>query len=162
MQPLVILLGRFERLIAGLAYIVMTAMIAGEITVREFFGSTLLGSEKIAILSSVIAGFIGFALVTQSGRHLRVSAFDGLIPEPWRKARRRLSDLISAALLLGLTWIAFEFLRDSITFREKVEVLYIPRWPFQSVIAYAFLSSALKHLAFFLEPKTRPIGDGGL
>lgn len=162
MQRLVTLLGRFERLVAGLAYIVMTAMIAGEIAVRELFGSTLLGSEKIAILSSVIAGFIGFTLVTQSGRHLRVSAFDGLIPLRWREAHRRIADLVSAILLLGLTWIAFEFLRDSITFREKVEVLYIPRWPFQSVIVYAFLSSSLKHLAFFLEPTSRPAGEGAL
>ena len=150
------LLTKLEEIIAVSAYFLMTAMIAGEIFARGFFNTTIFGSEKIAILSSVVAGFVGFALVSQAGSHLRMSAFDGMIPERFRGFHERLADLISVALLCFLAWVAFEFLAESIEFNEKVAVLYIPRWPFQAVISYALLSSALRHLAFFLYPEERP------
>ena len=149
-------LKRLEEVVAVSAYFLMTAMIAGEIFAREFLGTTIFGSEKVAILSSVVAGFVGFALVTQAGTHLRMSAFDGLVPDRYKEIHHRVGDLISVGLLCMLAWIAFEFVVESIEFSEQVAVLYIPRWPFQSVIAYAFFVSALRHLTFFLHPDARP------
>jgi len=152
-------LGRAEELVANLAYLLMTLMILGEIVAREFFSATLLGSTKIAILSSAVAGFVGFALVTRGARHLRMSAFDGIIPQGWRAAHARAADLISTLIYLGLAYFAALYVGESIAFQDRVEVLLIPRWPFQCVMVYAFLSSALWHLTYFLYPSEKPLAE---
>jgi len=149
-------LGRAEELVANLSYLLMTLMILSEIAAREFFSTTLLGSTKIAILCSAIAGFIGFALVTRAARHLRMSALDGLIPERWRAFHSRAADLLSALIYVALGYIAYLYVAESIAFQDQVEVLMIPRWPFQIVMVYAFASSALWHLTYFFYPDEKP------
>lgn len=156
MRQLCHILKRIEELVAGLAYVLMTAMVGGEVVAREVFQTTIFGSEKIAILASVVAGFVGFALVTHANRHLRISAFDTLVPARLQPIQKRFAELVSALLMAMLAWLAFGYVLDAMAYSEQVEVLYIPRWPFQMVIAYAFASSALQHLAFFIHPEDVP------
>ena len=148
-------LARLEDGVAVIAYILTAVLLASEIVAREVFGTTLLGSGIYAILSSATAGFLGFALATRASSHLRISAFDGFVPERWRASHARFADLLAACIFLGFAFFAGQYVAESFEFNDRVAVIMIPRWPFQMVMVYAFVSSALWHFTFFMHPDER-------
>lgn len=141
-----------EEIVAVLAYATMFILILAEIVSRHVWGGSLAGSQTMATLASVVAGFVGFSLVTQSGRHLRASFLDGIAPKRFQGAVERLGYLVSVIVLSGLGYLAFSFVQQSIEYNERVEVLYWPLWPFQAAIFYGFAASAFKSLLFFIDP----------
>ncbi|WP_372572319.1 TRAP transporter small permease [Ruegeria jejuensis] len=153
------LICKIENTLAVSAYTLMTLMILGEIIAREIFGASIFGSTKIAILAAAVAGFFGYAMVTQAGTHLRMSALDNVGPQALRNLIDRHSDLLSCILYLAISLIAVQYVLQSMEFEDKVAVLRIPRWPFQSALVFAFGLSAFKHLVFYIHPESRPVRE---
>ena len=146
---------RIEEAVAAAAFILMFGIIFVEVLLREAFDKTLSGSEEIAIICSVVAGFVGFSLVTGAGTHLRATFLDALVSERHERIIVRYSDLVSAILLMGLAIVALTYVRESYVYGDRIPILLWKLWPFQITIAYALGVSALKHLVFFLTD-TRP------
>lgn len=151
------LLQGIEALIGGGAYFLAFAMVFAEIIAREVFGSTIGGTQEAAILGAVIAGFMGFALVSGAGAHLRVNLLDGLAPKKNEETFLRFTDLVAVILLTGIAIAAGTFVQGTYEYADRVRTLLIPLWPFQLVLIYAFGASALKHLIYFINPELRPI-----
>ena len=146
----------FEAVISVVAYLGAFLMVFAEVVAREVFGSALTGTKEAAILGSVVAGYMGFALVTSAGAHLRINALDGLVTERNERDFWRVSDLVSVFILLGIAFAAVTFIQGTYSYNDKVNTLLIPLWPFQLVVIYAFGATALKHLIFFCDPDSRP------
>jgi TRAP-type C4-dicarboxylate transport system permease small subunit len=146
--------------ITAIAYVVVAALLVGDVVAREVLGQSIWGAQKMAVLATVFAGFCGFAMVTHANAHLRIGLADAIVPKRFAAVHERAGDLLSAALLTGFAVIAAMFVRDAFNAGEQVEVLYIPTWPFQLVFVYAFASSALRHLAFALYPALKPAPEG--
>ena len=144
------ILQRLEELVAVLAYTVMFSMIFAEIVLREAFQTTLFGSEEIAIICSVLAGFIGYSLVTSAGTHLRANFLDGLVPAAHEARVMRFADLISFVILAALAILAVSYVVGSYQYGDRIPVLSWKLWPFQTVMVYALGISAIKHLVFYL------------
>ena len=53
------------------------------------------------------------------------------------------------------------YIADTFINEDRAAVLYWPLWPFQIVIGYAFVSSAIRHLAFALWPGLKPAPAAG-
>lgn len=145
-----------EEIVAVIAYAAMFLLIFAEIVSRQLWGGSLTGSEIVATLASVVAGFVGFSLVTHSGSHLRATFLDGIAPERFQGTVGRLGHLVSLIVLSGLAYLAFMFIQESVQYGEQVEILYWPLWPFQAVIFYGLAASALKSLLFFIDPDCAP------
>jgi len=139
----------------GAFLLVATALIA-DVVAREIIGSGLYGAQKFAVFCTAVAGLLGFAVVVQTGGHLRVQAVDKLFPTAWHPAMARIGSLISCAICAFFAVYAAEFLESSIQLNETDMVLEIPVWPIQIAVPYLFAISALRYALFFAFPAIRP------
>lgn len=156
MRRFLTILLRVESGVAALAYVIVAGLLLGEIVAREVFADTIWGSQKMAVFAAIYAGFLGLCLATAANAHLRPQFADGWWPARWAPQMARLGDVISAALFIALGVIALEFVLETWRYNDVAAVLYWPLWPFQSVIVYAFFSSAARHIVFALRPDLKP------
>ncbi|MEZ5741010.1 MAG: TRAP transporter small permease [Burkholderiaceae bacterium] len=150
---------RIEAFIASLAYVIVAGLLFGDVISRELLGQGFSGTPQFATLLTVVAGFMGFALVSHDGTHLRIEAVDHLLPAWTANAHERLGDAVSAAICLFFAVVAARFVLGTWQADEVVAVLYIPLWPWQAVLAYGFGSSALRHLVFAWRPDLKPVRE---
>ncbi len=150
---------RLESLAAALAYVIVAGLLLGEIVAREVFATTIWGSQKMAVFAAIYAGFLGLCLATASNSHLRPQFADKWWPRRWGPALARIGDLISAAVFIGLGWIGIEFVSQTIQYGDEAAVIRWKLWWIQSVIVYAFFSSAVRHLIFAARPDLKPLPE---
>lgn len=150
---------KLESLVAAVAYSIVGILLMVDVLGREFLGTSLFGAQKMAVYAAIVAGFLGMALATAAGSHLRPAFMDGLIPYGMRQAFSRAGDVVSALVYLALAWVAIGFVAQTMQAGDRAAVLYWTLWPIQLVIPYAFVSCALRHLAFAWRPDLRPEPD---
>ena len=148
-----------EAAVASLAFAGVAALILFDVLGREFFNKGLFGAQKYAVYATVVAGFLGLVLATATGRHLKAEVARPLTPPGWDAVVERLSDLVSAAMFIVLGVVALIYVSETFAADERAAVLYIPIWPMQLVLPYAFFSCALRHLVFAAFPALRPDGN---
>ncbi len=151
-------LQRFETTVATLAYAGVAALLIGDVLGRELLGVSILGVQKIAIYATIVAGFLGLALATSAGAHLRPEAFDKLIPAKYDRTVGRLSDGFAALFYVVIGIVAVHFVMQSAEAGDKAAIFYFVLWPIQIVMPYAFFSCGVRHLAFALRPELKPRG----
>lgn len=149
-----------EETIATLAYGAVAALLIGDVLGRELFGVSLLGAQKLAIYAAIIAGFLGLALATSAGSHLRPELLDRLVPARYDHLVNRLNDCFAALFFAVMGVVAIHFVIQSAEFGDKAAIFYFPLWPLQLVMPYAFFSCAFRHAAFALHPELKPQGAG--
>ena len=147
---------RVEAAVAVAAYTVTASLLVGDVISREVFSESIWGAQKIAVFGAIVAGILGLTIAVAENAHLRASFADGVLPFAWVP---RVGDLISAALFLTMGGYAVVFVSESILFNDNAAVIGWPLWPFQAVFAYAFFASALRHIAFALEPSLKHQAD---
>ena len=150
---------RIESTVAALAYIIVAGLLLGEIVAREVFATTIWGSQRMAIYAAIYAGFLGLCLATAANSHLRPQFADKWWPARWDKGLNRLGDVLSAGLFIWLFIVGLEYVTDSYEANEVAPVIRWELWWIQSVIIYAFLSSAVRHLVFAVRPDLKPVPD---
>jgi len=149
-------LQRLEGAVAALAYATVALLLMGDVLGREFFGEGIFGAPKMAVYAAIVAGFLGLALATGAGSHLRPAFLDGVFPDRFDLRAWQAADFVSALIYLGLAWIAIEFVLSTRESGDKAAVLYWTLWPIQMVMPYAFLSCALRHALYCAVPSLRP------
>ncbi len=159
-QRLLAWLRAFEATICVVAFAGAAIALIADVLGREFFGSGIFGAQRFAVWATAIAGLVGFALVTADGGHLRPRFADGWLPKAMAPIIDRLSDLISALILIGLGVYAVDFVLGSYRLGEVGLAIRIPIWPIQIILPWMFFSSALRHLAFAAWPVLRPTPSG--
>lgn len=153
-------LQRIEETVAVLAYVIVAALLIGDVLGREIFGVSILGAQKLAVYGAIVAGFLGLALATSAGAHLRPEIFDRAIPSRYGRLVDQLGDGFAALFFAGLGLVAVWFVVQSAEYGDKAAIFLFPLWPIQLVMPYAFFSCAVRHLAFALHPELKPEGAG--
>lgn len=174
-------LSRLERVICGIAFIVMAGALALDVGVRLWgrvvsslsqsgalpdaladrlaAGGGVLGAPQVAVLGMIALASFGAGLAAQQGAELRARFLEGLVPRSLGKAADRLGDGI-AALILGLiAGLCIAMTGQSFALGDVSSVLGWPIWPAQGVIATAFLLNAIRYAVFALDPALRPAPD---
>jgi len=149
-------LQRIEGAVAALAYATVALLLMGDVLGREFFGEGIFGAPKMAVYAAIVAGFLGLALATGAGSHLRPAFLDGVFPDHFDQRIWQISNAISSIVYLALAWIAIEFVMSTRESGDRAAVLYWVLWPIQIVMPYAFFSCALRHALFAMAPSLRP------
>ncbi|MCR9139918.1 MAG: TRAP transporter small permease subunit [Alphaproteobacteria bacterium] len=152
-------LHRIEKLLAAIAYMVVTGLLLTGIAAREFFSTAIWGSEKMAVFAAIFAAFLGLTLTTAANAHLRPRFTDEWWPAAWQTAVARLGDLLSAVIFIATGIIATIYVMDTYANQDRAIILYWPLWIIQAVIPYAFFSSGVRHLAFTFWPGLKPQPD---
>ena len=155
MQAFLSLLERLEGYAAMLAYASVATLLIGDVLAREVIGVPVLGSQSIAVLAAIVAGFLGLSLATAKGIHLRPEVFDHVLPARFDPFLARGSDVVAAAFYMTMTVFALRFVMASHAAGDRAAVLYFPLWPVQLVMPYAFLSCAIRHAAYAANPRLK-------
>ena len=142
--------------LATVAYAAVAGLLLLDVLSREIVGEAIWGAQKLAVFGAIVAAFLGLCLATASNSHLRPQFTDTWFPRTWNPGIGRIGDLVSAAVFIFLGVIALGYLSESIANKERAAVLYVPLWPIQIVLPYAFFSSAFRHLAFAAYPDLKP------
>jgi TRAP-type C4-dicarboxylate transport system permease small subunit len=138
--------------IAVAAILMAAAALVADLIGRELLGQGIFGAQRAAVFLTFIAGFLGFALATGSGSHLRIKATDHLLPASWNVVLDRLASVISVGILSALAFYAARFVLETKGVGERSPTLDIPIWPIQALMVWAFCSAALRHLIYAFRP----------
>ena len=147
-----------EAIVAAVAYAAVASLLMADVIGRELFGQAFLGTQQLAVYAAILAGFLGLTLATSDNSHLRPEFMDFALRH-WSGPVERLGDALSCLFFLVAAYVAWTFVAISMEAGDRAPVLYFVVWPLQLVIPYAFLSAALKHLAFAARPDLKPRPD---
>ncbi|MEJ8325044.1 TRAP transporter small permease [Kosakonia sacchari] len=98
------ILYRISMWIAGLALLIMVAIIPVGIFARYVMNSALSWPEPVAIICMVTFTFIGAAVSYRAGSHIAVSMVTDRLSEPLRKVCFVFADLILLAISVFILW----------------------------------------------------------
>lgn len=98
------ILYRLSMWVAGLALLVMVAIIPVGIFARYVLNSALSWPEPVAIVCMVTFTFIGAAVSYRAGSHIAVTMMTDRLSEPLRKICFLLADLMLMAISLFILW----------------------------------------------------------
>jgi TRAP-type C4-dicarboxylate transport system permease small subunit len=149
-------LGWVEAAVAVSAYMLVAGLLLADVLGREFFGTSIYGAQKVAVIATIAAAFMGLSMATGRGSHLRAEAMDRLVPRQFSALADRLGQLVSFALFAALTWYSLQFALGTRSLGLRLPVLGWQMWPMQMVLPVAFGLSAIKVLLFFLHPALSP------
>lgn len=145
-----------EVVVTCTALVMVAVALFADVLSRELFGAGIFGAQKFAVYNNAIAGLLGFAVVVHSGGHLRISLVDRAFPETWQGTMIRLGDAVSCVICIVLGVYALAYVRSSMRLGETDLLFYAKLWPFQLVLPYIFLASAVRYLSFSVFPGLRP------
>lgn len=98
------ILYRISMWIAGLALLIMVAIIPVGIFARYVMNSALSWPEPVAIICMVTFTFIGAAVSYRAGSHIAVSMVTDRLSEPLRKVCFVFADLMLLAISVFILW----------------------------------------------------------
>ncbi|WP_039056941.1 TRAP transporter small permease [Enterobacter sp. Bisph1] len=98
------ILYRISMWIAGLALLIMVAIIPVGIFARYVMNSALSWPEPVAIICMVTFTFIGAAVSYRAGSHIAVSMLIDRLSEPLQKICAVIADLMMLAISLFILW----------------------------------------------------------
>lgn len=145
-----------ERAIAFTAFSVMLVVLLADVIGRELFSEGVFGSVRVAVYALILCAMSGFGIATATGGHLRPKFMDGVLRGHLQVLGSRLGQVLSAAILLYLSYAAWQMVAFTRMIEERDLVLDILVWPVQMVLPLGFVLSALRHLCFATFPALLP------
>lgn len=145
-----------EASVATGLYVMIAALLAGDVVVREVGGSSLMSIQRICVYAMIQTGFLGLALAAARGRHLRPRFADGLVPVRFEPVVKRIASFMLAAIFAYFAVFGFEFVMESIEYGEMTKSIKLPLWTVQLVVPYSLGSTALRYLIFGIFPSLSP------
>jgi TRAP-type C4-dicarboxylate transport system permease small subunit len=158
MGGLISFLNRWEQRLCISAFAVLATVMFADVAMREISGNGIPWAQQTAVYANLVVALFGLGLATSAGSHLRPRFADHWLPERYHPFLQRLADLVSAAFLLSFAVLALQLVLETRALAETASVLRIPLWPLQCLIPLSFVSAAVRHLCFFLQPALTPEG----
>lgn len=153
---LLLILNRWEQRLCGAAFAVLATVMFADVAMRELSGNGIPWAQQTAVYANLVVALFGLGLATSAGSHLRPRFADHWLPQRYHPMLQRIADLISAVLLLSFAALAVQLVLETRQLAETASVLRIPLWPLQCLIPLSFISAAVRHLCFFLQPALAP------
>lgn len=153
---IITLMTRIEAAIAVTALFVTGLALVSDIIAREIFRQSLFGSLRVAVYGTAIAALVGFSVCTAANGHMRVTAFDPLVPERLQPLVIRVGDIVSCVICAVFTYLSVKFVRQTYSLGETDVALNIFVWPMQLALPWLFISSGIRYLLFAIFTDIRP------
>lgn len=159
--------------IAGLALVLISAVIPWAVFTRYVLNSSASWPERTAVLLTIVLTFIGTAACYRAQLHMNVSFFAAMLPPRWRRWVDLLVELLVGAMALfmvvyGAKLVEATWLNSIDEFPElSVGVTYLPI-PLGGaalllfVIERVLIGSPPDHFAEHTEAALAPIEQAGL
>jgi len=151
-QNILTALQKVEAAIVLIAYFIIAMLLLADVLLRELFGTSISGAQRVSVFFMIISGFVGLGLATDRGSHLRPRFADGLIPRSHTKLAERVGTFIMTAVFFYFSWLGITFVQATYEFGEKARTINVPLWMIQMVVPYAFFSVGLRYLFYTIWP----------
>lgn len=151
-----LLLARAERagwwletaILAGLL-IAMVLLAAGQILLRNAYGTGLPWADEALRLLVLWTAMFGAVAASREDRHIRIDVLSRFMPARLRAGVACLLDLFTSAVSAILAWYSLDFVLDSHRFADTV-LGGLPAWTFQAVLPLCFALIAWRYLVWAL------------
>ncbi len=146
--------GAFERPLRALAYcggvvlLGLMALVAFDIVMRRVLKLPFLGGFEMTELAMALIVALGLPYCASVGGHVSVDLFAKLLDRPALRWLNALVHLAGAVLLAVVAWRTAIHAFGSYRFGDATNMMAIPKYPFQLVVA---ASAALFALVFLLQ-----------
>lgn len=160
-ERLLLHVGRLERAITFVAFLLLIGVIFGDVVMRELTGSGLHWARQAGVYANLFVVMFGIGVASASGAHLRPRFADGWLPARFEPVLIRLQDGLMACFCLCFAVIAGAVVMDSYGLAERSVVLRIVIWPFQAVVPLVFVIATMRHGLFAILPELRPTESSG-
>lgn len=151
-----LLLARAERvgwwLETGVLTALLTSMIllaAGQILLRNFYGTGLPWADEALRLLVLWTALFGAVAASREDRHIRIDVLSRFMPPRQRAGVALLLDLFTSAISGVLAWYSLDFVLDSHRFADTV-LGGLPAWAFQAALPLCFALIAWRYLVWAL------------
>jgi TRAP-type C4-dicarboxylate transport system permease small subunit len=105
-------LTRMETFVAGIAFLLLLALVFGQVLARNFFDSSIPGADILSRYLVLYVTFFGAALAVESHRHIRLDVVAACLPDRLRDILRSPLYLLSSLLCAVFAWAAWRFWYD--------------------------------------------------
>lgn len=139
---------------AALLALVPVALIA-DVVCRWWLSQSFFWLHKLALYGAISACLLGVGPASSYGKHIRPKVFDQLIPQSRASALSRFGDALSAFAFLAASCVALLYVWRNYEAGFAILVVNWNLWVVQLALPYAFLSTALRHYAFWRYPALR-------
>jgi TRAP-type C4-dicarboxylate transport system permease small subunit len=163
----------WERLDGGLARAegaflaaLLLAMVGAaflQVVLRNAFQAGLPAGDLLLRQALLWLGLLGASLASRGeGRHIDIDILSRLVPSPWDRRLRRLTDLFAAGACLLLARASLLFVLGEREAGSAIAGL-LPAWTLQVILPLGFALMALRFLAgaAWGRPPKRPAGPVG-
>jgi TRAP-type C4-dicarboxylate transport system permease small subunit len=155
--PLLRALALFEQGVTVAAFAVLIVVIFSDVLWRWVTGSGLFWARELGVYANIILTIVGIGVASSHGAHLRPRFFDGWVPARHEATMTRLQEALTALAFLGLAWVAWRVVAETIELDDRSVVLRWAVWPIQLVLPLAFVIGTLRHGLYALWPEHRPV-----
>jgi TRAP-type C4-dicarboxylate transport system permease small subunit len=164
LKALLAAMRRAEVVLTTSAFVVLIAVIFGDVVMRRVTGSGIVWARELGVFANIVLTIIGIGLASADGTHLRPRVFDRMVPRSWDPLMTRIQELLTALAFGVLAWIAFSVVQETIALDDRSVVLRWAVWPIQACLPLAFAAGFLRHGMFAFDPSLRPNerGEGDL
>lgn len=149
-------LGRLERAVTFSAFMLLVAVLLGDVAMREVTGSGLTWARDVGVLANLVLTMVGIGLASADGAHLRPRLADRLLPARWESTVTAAQESVMSAFCLGFAIVGLRAVVETYAFGEQLPVLAWPVWPLQSIIPGVFLVACVRHGLMAAFPSLRP------
>ena len=156
MEPLLRRLLQIETLVAGAFYTCAAAILFCDVVLREVFGESIWGGQRIAVLLANGSALIGIAVATALNRHIRPAVLDHALPERFDPIIVRAGHLFSAAVLFAGAYYGALLVLDNRELGFTTPPLDLEVWIPQMALPYGLASAGLRFVAFAIQPDLQP------
>jgi TRAP-type C4-dicarboxylate transport system permease small subunit len=156
---------RSVRAVIGAGFLFALGLNFANVVMRYIFHAPIYWAEEVMIFTFVWCVFLGAALVTLSGDHLRVEFLQWVLPRPARLALAAVIHLTAAVVMLFVAWRAVTLLDLIMRLEQKSIIAEIPMVvPYGAVLVGSILMSAASFIRASglvvgaVDPRTVAIG----
>ncbi|MBM3367284.1 MAG: TRAP transporter small permease [Betaproteobacteria bacterium] len=126
-----------------------------DVVLRYVFNRPVRGGFELTELMLLVLIFAGLPLVTHAGEHVTMDLIDRFLGPRLRALQLRLTELASAGLMFGLTWLMWVKAGKIAAYGDTTDILRIPVGPFVYFMTAMILVSGLVHLFRAVFPPER-------
>ena len=119
---------RLLELALALALIVAVVLNFGNVVGRYGFGRVFFAADELQTYIMVYLAFVGAALASWRGVHLRMDVLAQRLPAPLRKLLLLIEALLVVVLAGLVTWVAWQYVTQMYSLGALSQTAQVPMW----------------------------------